>query len=250
VEMTTGEQQYVSVGIYPENATFTNLEYETSDAGVVTIERGVLTAIGPGTAVVTARASNGITADLNVKVTDTDATKDISGADIELEYTKVAYDGSYKEPWVFTVSKDYTYLNEYDDYTVTYKNNRNVGKATVILTGTGKYTGTAQTTFDIVPKGTSISKINKAKKGFTVKWKKQTAKMPKNRITGYQIRYSLKSSMKSAKTIKVKGYKASSKKISKLKSRKKYYVQIRTYMKVGGKTYYSGWSKKRSVKTK
>ena len=36
------------------------------------------------------------------------------------------------------------------DYTVTYKNNKAVGKATIIATGIGKYTGTKTCTFQIV----------------------------------------------------------------------------------------------------
>ena len=39
-------------------------------------------------------------------------------------------------------------------------------------------------------------------------------------------------------------------KVSKLKGGKKYYVQVRTYKKVSGKTYYSSWSKAKAVKTK
>ena len=38
---------------------------------------------------------------------------------------------------------------------------------------------------------------------------------------GYQIRYSLKKSMKGARTVTVKGYKVTSKKVRKLKSKKK-----------------------------
>lgn len=50
--------------------------------------------------------------------------------------------------------------------------------------------------------------------------------MPENRINGYQIRYSLKSSMKQSKMVRVKGYKKSSAKIRKLQAKKKYYLQI------------------------
>ena len=38
--------------------------------------------------------------------------------------------------------------------------------------------------------------------------------------------------------------------IKKLKAKKKYYVQVRTYKTVSGKKYYSKWSKKKTVKTK
>ena len=94
------------------------------------------------------------------------------------------------------------------------------------------------------PAKTSISKLVKAKKAITVKWKKKSG------VTGYQIRYSLKSSMKNSKTVTVKSAKTVSKKVKKLKKKKRYYVQVRTYKVVNGKTYWSGWSAKKSVKTK
>ena len=76
-------------------------------------------------------------------------------------------------------------------------------------------------------------------------WKKQ-----KTQVTGYQIRYSLNSSMKNAKIKTVKGATKTSKKIKKLKKKKKYYVQVRTYRTVSGKNYYSSWSAKKTIKTK
>ena len=83
-----------------------------------------------------------------------------------------------------------------------------------------------------------------------MKWKRQSAKMATSRITGYQIRYSTSSKMTSAKTKTVKGYKYTSKKVTRLKAKTKYYVQVRTYKTVSGKKYYSGWSSKKSVVTK
>ncbi len=94
------------------------------------------------------------------------------------------------------------------------------------------------------PAKTSISKLAKAKKAFTVKWKKKSG------VAGYQIRYSLKSSMKGSKAVTVKSAKTTAKKVGKLKKKKKYYVQVRTYKVVNGKAYWSGWSTKKSVKTK
>ena len=75
--------------------------------------------------------------------------------------------------------------------------------------------------------------------------------MSKTRITGYQIAYSARKSFSSGtKMIKVKGYSKTSKKIGKLKSGKTYYVKIRTYKVVKGKTLYSPWSKAKKTKTK
>ena len=51
-------------------------------------------------------------------------------------------------------------------------------------------------------------------------------------------------------TYTVNGYNSGSKKIGKLKKKKTYYVKIRTFMRVDGKTYYSGWSGVKKVKTK
>ena len=138
-----------------------------------------------------------------------------------------------------------TELELMKDYTLSYKNNEKVGKATVTITGKGVYTGSVKKTFKINPKGTTIAKLTKAKKAFTVKWKKQAIQ-----TTGYQIQYSLKSNFESAKTVTVAKATTVSRKISKLKSKKKYYVRVRTYRKVGTAKYYSAWSKARTVKTK
>ena len=87
---------------------------------------------------------------------------------------------------------------------------------------------------------TTITSVKAQSKAFTVKWKK------KSNITGYQIQYSTNSKFKKGnKSIKIKSAKTVSKKITKLKAAKKYYVRIRTYK---GKKY-SKWSKVKSIKT-
>ena len=55
-------------------------------------------------------------------------------------------------------------------------------------------------------------------------------------------------SAKTTKKVTVKGYKNISTRIKGLKSSKKYYIKIRTYMKKGNKTYYSLWSKVKTIK--
>ena len=87
---------------------------------------------------------------------------------------------------------------------------------------------------------TTITSVKAQNKAFTVKWKKKSS------ITGYQIQYSTNSKFKKEnKSIKIKSAKTGSKKITKLKAAKKYYVRIRTYK---GKKY-SKWSKVKSIKT-
>ena len=128
---------------------------------------------------------------------------------------------------------------------------RNVGEYTITITGKGAYTGVTKATYRIDPKGTNLTKLKKAKKGVTVKWKKQSAKMATSRITGYQILLATNSKFtKGKKTVTVKGYAKVSKKVTKLKGGKKYYVKIRTFKTVGRVKYYSAWSKVKTIKTK
>ena len=68
--------------------------------------------------------------------------------------------------------------------------------------------------------------------------------MSKSRITGYQIQIATnKTFTKNKKTKTVKGYKTTKVKFKKLKRDRKYYVRIRTYIKMKTGTYYSPWSK-------
>ena len=170
---------------------------------------------------------------------------------IKLSTTNYTYSGGVKTPTVSIIDANGKAVSS-ANYNVSYASGRkSVGRYKVTVTFKGdKYAGSKYTYFNINPKGTSISKVYGAKKAFTVKWKKQSSKMATSTITGYQIRYSTSSKMTSAKTKTVKGYKYTSKKITKLSAKKKYYVQVRTYKIVSGKTYYSSWSSIESVKTK
>lgn len=104
---------------------------------------------------------------------------------------------------------------------------------------------TTKNTKTVKPKKTSIKKLSKGKKKFTVTWAKVSG------VKGYQIQYSsdkkFKNNNKSVTVTKQKTTKAT---VKKLKSKKKYYVRVRTYKTVNGKKIYSSWSKVKSVKTK
>ena len=170
----------------------------------------------------------------------------ISGT-TSMTYTGAAVTGQHP-----AVQVDGRTLTEGVDFIVSsYSNNVNVGKASFVITGIGQYTGSKTATFNIIPKGTSLKSLSKGKKRFTVRWNKQSSKMKKSRINGYQIQYSTSSTFASGnKTVTVSGYKKVSRTIKSLKAKKYYYVRIRTYLKTGGVTYYSEWSPSRSVKTK
>ena len=94
------------------------------------------------------------------------------------------------------------------------------------------------------PKNTSIKKLKKGKKAIVVNWKKVSC------IKGYQIQVATdKKFKKNAKTVVVKKQKTTTVTIKKLKSKKKYYVRIRTYKNSNNKKIYSPWSKVKSTKT-
>ncbi len=95
----------------------------------------------------------------------------------------------------------------------------------------------------------SIKKPAAAKKSATIKWKK-LSKANKKKVSTIQIQYGLDKTFKTGvKTITAKNT-AASKKITKLISKKTYYIRIRAYKKVSGVTHVSKWSAVKSVKAK
>ncbi|MBR1833127.1 MAG: fibronectin type III domain-containing protein [Ruminiclostridium sp.] len=149
-----------------------------------------------------------------------------------------AYTGKAIKPSV-TVKDGTKTLVKGTDYTLSYKNNKNIGTATVTITGKGSYTGTKSLTFKIIPaKATLTAKKSNGK--YALSWKKVTG------ITKYQIQYSTDS----GKTYKTAGTVSSGKTSAALKldTSKSYTFRIRSYKTVDGKKYYSSWSKTVTVK--
>jgi hypothetical protein len=174
--------------------------------------------------------------------------RNIWNTSVTVSKTSYTYDGKAKKPKVTVKYFDGKDINS-QYYTVTYKNNKKVGEATVTVKFKGDYSGTLKTTFKIKPAATTLKTVSSEKtKTITVKWKKQTIQ-----TTGYQIQYSTSSKFTknttSHVTVTVKSGKLATT-ISKLSAKKTYYVRIRTYSKVSGKYYYSAWSEATSVKTK
>lgn len=89
-----------------------------------------------------------------------------------------------------------------------------------------------------------IKSISSRANGFTVKWDKVNGKL------GYQIRYATKPDFSNAATIYAGNGNATSKTITGRAARKKYYVQIRSYVKQNGKYKFDSWSPTKTVTTK
>lgn len=170
---------------------------------------------------------------------------------IKLSSSAFTYNGKSIKPSVTVKDSKGRSLEKNTDYKITYsKGRKSVGQYTVKVTLKGSYySGSKTLKFKILPKKTSLSSVKGSKKALNVKWKKQSTQ-----TNGYQLQYSKNSNFKNAKTTTVTKNKTTSKKISKLSSKKKYYVRIRTYknVKINGKNtkLYSSWSGKKSVKTK
>ncbi len=149
------------------------------------------------------------------------------------------YTGKTLKPSISVKYKGKT-LKKEKDYTVSYKNNKAVGTATITIKGKGNFNGTYKRTFKIVLKKPSITKITRTKKTATIKWSKIKG------ASGYQVAYRKKGSSKwSYKTVK-----SASKKLTGLTSKKNYYVKIRAYKTVKGKKNYSSFSATKSFKTR
>lgn len=167
-------------------------------------------------------------------------------AGITLKNKKVTYNGKKKTNTV-TVRDRMGNVITPSNYKVTYKNNIKPGKVTVTVTFNNKvYSGQLTSSFIIIPRKPTISSIKSPKKKqLKVTWKKDTT------VSGYQLQYSTSKKFYKTKTKTVAvSKKNASKTISKLKSKKRYYVRVRSYKTISGKKMYGTWSSVKSVKVK
>ncbi len=122
------------------------------------------------------------------------------------------------------------------------------GKVTIKIkaSATGNYKGASKTiTIYAVPKKQTIKKISAGKRKVKVVLKKDT------KATGYQIVAAQNSKFnKGKKVLTKKGNKQITYTITKLSSRKIYYVKARSYKVIGNKKYFGTWSKVKKVRVK
>ena len=167
---------------------------------------------------------------------------------ITLSNTRYIYNGKVQKPHVTVKNAKGEVIK---GYTVKYAGNcKNVGKYKVTLTFKGDYNGTKTKTFKIAPKSVTVKSLKAAKKRFDVKWSKQTTQ-----VTGYQVQYSTdKNFVKAVKNKKITKNSVITKTVKNLKSKKVYYVRVRTYttVKYNGEqmNLHSDWSKVKKVTVK
>lgn len=161
----------------------------------------------------------------------------ISKCDISLQKTTYPYTGKTIVPAV-TIRESNTTLTQGVDYTVTYKNNKNIGTATITVKGKGSYTGSVKKTFKIQLQTPTLKTVNKS--GTTdakLIWKKSA------NAAGYEVYRATGNSWKKIETVKSTSYIN-----KKLKKGSTYKYKIRAYKIVNGKKVYSGYSAVRSIK--
>lgn len=134
-------------------------------------------------------------------------------------------------------------LTKDKDYTVTYKNNKNIGTVSVTVKGMGKNcSGTYKTSFKIIPNTPeNLKSKGRTLKTISLSWGKSDSGTYYQlyRSTSPDGKYELVSSSKST-TFKDKN----------LKSGNFYFYKVRAVKKVDGKKYYSEFSDVLKVNTK
>ena len=182
VELKEEETCQLIASINPENATNKTTFWTSSNESVATVADGLVTAISPGNAIITATTEDGgFTATCNVTVSEAVQGLWIYGVSDEM-YTGTAithdidvYDGE-------------TLLREKEDYTISYKNNSNVYTLTegdagfnakkapsITVTGKGNYGSKEVVYFKILPE--DISGDGFAAEDLTLAWTNKKQKI-------------------------------------------------------------------------
>ena len=119
-----------------------------------------------------------------------------------------------------------------------------VGKATITVTAISGGAKTAKkVTITVNPKGTIFRAV------YNGKGRKLKAYWNRNsQVDGYQLQYGTSKNFTGCKTVTLKSNQCTGSVRTGLKKNATYYVRIRTYKRVSGKTYYSDWSKVKSFK--
>ena len=157
-------------------------------------------------------------------------------------HKRMTYNGKAREPSLrFRDMRGKVFTPNFT-YKCRYTDNVRVGTAKIDYVIDGLWNTLK---FQIVPKGTEITKVTPRSRGFKIKWKKQ-----QKQTSGYQVQYSKYKNFKSPFKQTVKGNKKTSFTAKNLRSHRKYYIKIRTYKTVKGKKYYSKWSEVKTVKAK
>ena len=166
-------------------------------------------------------------------------------ASVALKAKEKTYSGKALTTGVTVKDKAGKTLKAGRDYTVKFKNNKNVGTATAVVSGKGNYRFTVSRTFRIVPQGTKLTKALPSVTKAILRWKPVNAQ-----ADAYQVQYSTdKAFKKGAKTVRLGGKNTAYTVLTGLKADTTYFVRIRVLRTVKKSTFASGWSAAKAIKT-
>lgn len=259
----------LSVNYTPANASDKTVEWTSSDSSIAKVDsNGLVTAKNKGTATITATSANGLVAQCQIEVLIPCATITLNKTSANMKV------GETLKLTAQMLPLDTTDVLEWKTSNATVADVSS-GTVTAYKAGTAKVTAYVENGVSVDCKITvtnsSTSSNNSKNTGNTGTGKGKTASTitsVKGKISsikstgsksiklklgnlgsadGYQIQYSLKKNFKNSKKIKKKSTNIT---IKKLKKNRRYYVRVRVYGKVNGKTYYGKWSARKSVKTR
>lgn len=174
------------------------------------------------------------------KVSYTIVKRSVRSATCHYKKTR-SYTGRWVKPNV-TLKVGKVKLKKNRDYTLVYRNNLQIGKASVVIRGMGNFTGKKTITFKIVPQTPKIQKLKKNKKSFVITY--SSGKM----VHGYRMEVSTASSFAAKKTQK---YILNGNRFEACGLKKgTYYIRVKAYYSKKGKRYESGYTSKRKIKIK
>ena len=123
--LAVGDSHALKAAVYPSSAKDKTVTYTSSDTSVVTVSAaGVIRAVGTGTATVTAKTSNGITAEIAVYCSR-DGEKTYKGTIVKSVYCRTSKSGSAQRIGVFSNGTEVMLHGESDDGTWCYVSGKN-----------------------------------------------------------------------------------------------------------------------------
>ena len=163
----------------------------------------------------------------------------VKSSDVKLKSATVVYDGTAKKPTVEVVCYGKT-LVENEDYTLTYSNNRNPGKAKVVVKGIGNYEGTVTKYFKVVPKAPATLKPSlTGHDDIKISWSKSVG------ASGYYVYYRTEKASKFSSKV-VTG---TSTTLSNMADSTKYIIKIVPYVLIDKEKVSSTEYSAKSIKT-
>lgn len=228
IEMRTGCKYTIGA----TGADAKNISWSTTKEKVATVNKnGQIEAVGEGSASIVAKVGdetqyvdvdvsssfkrdvviyNGDSSKSVASETGDKTSTNISEFQVTISPKTFVYDGSYKRPRVTIRNNKRQRLVLNTDYTVQYKNNKNIGIATIIITGKGAYTGSTSYEFNITKKKVKANNTGDLDDGDD-SWKSERGEDRKKREDAY----------KKAQEVKKYGYKKKADEKKKANDKKK-----------------------------